>query len=262
MGNNGDASVLQEMLKLIEKKFDEKFEVLLGKIQESNSNLGAELHQATSAVEILKKENQEQKERISFLEKRLRKNNVVIFGTHCQDNNLLADTIINLNTLLNINLGETDIANIYRPKTQGKPPIILEFTRNLTKARVFEGIRQNSTKLKEAKVLIKHDLTKEEREVQKFLREKLGQARKQNKTAKITGTSLLVDGVKFSYQFLKSKEIENERKEELESDLESLYDSGKEDKILLEGGPKRKIAQSPSILRTTRQTQKKKKDNY
>lgn len=271
MGSDGDGNVLREMLKYIEKKFDEKFEILLGRIDESNSKLRTKLCKATSAIETLEKENQVQKERISLLEKKIRRNNIAIFGSDSQENNLLSCTIKTLNDLLNVNLNESEISNVYQPKTQGKAPIILEFTRYITKLKIFKAIKPNLAKLKESGIWIAHDLSKEEREIQTFLRKHLKEAKIQNKTAKIIGNNLIIDGTKYTYESLKTRELDADQTDE--SDLDSVFDSegSPVNKTIIEIGEnnvaintnepsiKPKAGHIPSVQRQTRQSHKKKK---
>lgn len=127
-------------------------------------------------------------------------------------------------------------------------------------------------KLREAKVWITHDLSKEDRQIQSYLRKKSGQARTQNKTTRIVGKNLFIDGTKFTYESLKAKESDTDQADE--SDLESVYDNGNDNNQEIksntnkgttgnydeDGSVKRKIVNSPSTLRTTRLTQKRLKD--
>lgn len=272
MGSNGDGNVLREMLKHIEKKFDEKFEILLNRIDENNSKLRTELCKATSAIETLEKKNQVQKEKILILEKKIRRNNIAIFGSGCQKDNLLSCTINTLNDLLNVNINDSEISNIYQPITQGKAPIIVEFTRNITKLKIFAAIKPNLAKLKESGIWIAHDLSKEEREIQTFLRKHLKEAKIQNKTAKIVGNNLWINGNKHTYESLKSRELDTDKSDE--SDLESVFGSEESpgNKTIIKIGAnnvttntneevsiKPSIGHSPSLQRKTRQSHKKKK---
>lgn len=128
------------------------------------------------------------------------KNNIIVTGLRLDSSDLVQSTISQLNYLLDINLSEQDINNIYR-LGKNKPEVKIEFLSYLTKTKVITKRR----KLKGTKVYINEDLCEEDRRDSKILRKHLNLARQKNCRAYIRSGCLFVDGEKFSVQQLKDQ---------------------------------------------------------
>lgn len=147
----------------------------------------------------------------SFLERKIRKNNIIIFGLNPQKENLIANTIKTLNQLLEVNLSKSDINNIYTVGYKNKLPVVIEFLSFLTKTEIFKNV----SKLRGTGISITHDLPVEDRKEQKILHFHLKHAREQKLQAKISGKKLIIDNNLFTIEQLQQLEIisENESTE-------------------------------------------------
>lgn len=249
-----------ELLNILAQKIDDKFNFLSKSIEDSTANINKKLMIATKTILNLKKNNQDLRERVINLENKIRRNNIAVFGLESDKNNLLESSISKLNTALKVQvLSKSDISNIYWPQNKSSnTPVIFELITNFKKLEVFGKIKESLESLKEAKVFITNDLSYEERQVRKFLKEKQIELKKDNKDAKITGRALIVDGQKIHYKELLQTEVDYS-----ESDLESVseYETELLKEIANENDTtdlkKRKSIHSP-LHRVTRYSKKKK----
>nr|CAI5843840.1 unnamed protein product [Callosobruchus analis] len=183
---------------------------------------------------------------VKQIERKLRRNNIVIFGLQIKNkDNLLLETLDELKNLLSIDLTPGDINNIFQVDTE-KSPIILEFISLLKKQLVFKQVQ----KLKGTGVAIANDQSHEDRQLQKELVHHLKQAKQQNLHARIRGTRLEVSNRLYTIDELKS--IENgtfeDSADEVDGDDGSAPDChhAQQDKIQEEKKRKRaKLQYSP-----------------
>ena len=126
-GNNGGDMTVQQLFEWLQKSQNEQTEKLTSEIAKS--------------LEDNKKQNKKNEKHIGrlyqnylSLERKKRKNNIIIFGLVTETEHILNNTIDKVNSLLNVNIKKTDINNIY---TIGKNPqkrgILIEFISFLTK---------------------------------------------------------------------------------------------------------------------------------
>lgn len=220
----------KQLLDLLVQKIDERFDSLVVNIRDENKQLRQEVCKAKLAIDGLKKENYELQDRVLLLEKKVRRNNIAVFGLNVDKGNLLPNALIQLNTVLDIEITKNDISNIYRPKNGTKVPVIIEFTSGIKRAEVFSQIKHRSQNLKQEKIFIANDMSREEREVQKFLKSECEKAKRQNRTARISGGKLFVDGKVYRHDYLQEKQSSDE--DGLNTDCEEHVESEEE----LEGG--------------------------
>src|SRR3978361_476894 len=82
----------------------------------------------TKQLEETSEDIKELKDRCLFLERKTRKNNVVIFGLDNVSNTDLAGaTLLKLNGILGLNFSISDVSNVYKIGRSEKPPVIVEF---------------------------------------------------------------------------------------------------------------------------------------
>lgn len=214
-----------QLYEMLTKKIDEKFDTYMKHIQKENIKIKKTVERTKREVDRLKGENRELQDRVLLLEKRVRKNNVAIFGLKVREETLLDDFVNQVEQLLNITISTDDISSIYQPKSKNNPPIIVEFIRASKKAEIFRQIKPNIRKLKQARVYIANDLSKEERLIGKFLRGECERARRENKTAKIVKGQLIIDGDVYGYDSI----LQLENNSGGESDAETEYSEGEID---------------------------------
>lgn len=165
---------------------------------------------------LLKLEN-----RSIFLERKIRKNNIVIFGIEVREN-LLDNTLAKVNELLGTNLVKPDINNIYTLGKKPGSPVIIEFISFLKKAEIFQN-REKLRGLKGTNISIANDLCEEDRRNEKILRKHLKEAIQKNIPAKLKGYKLEIDGKLYSVSDLEDVGSDSQQGSD-ESDCESTDD--------------------------------------
>lgn len=127
-----------------------------------------------------------------FLERKLRKNNIVLFGLSVDDTTSLAQlTLDKINALFGLNFTTDDINNIYQIGKGKERPIIVEFVSFLKKSKIF-SCPQKLNALKDTGISLANDLCPEDRQTHSELRRHLKQIRSQGHEAKIVGFKLRV----------------------------------------------------------------------
>lgn len=158
-----------------------------------------------------------------FFERKIRKNNIVVFGIEVQEN-LLDNTLTKINELLGTNLVEADINNIYTLGKKPGSPVIIEFISFLKKAEIFKN-REKLRDLKGTNISIANDLCEEDRRNEKILRKHLKEAIQKNIPAKLKGYKLEIDGKLYSVSDLEDAASDSHPSSD-ESDCESTDDDG------------------------------------
>lgn len=174
-------------------------------------------HLVTNKLENQNRELEILKNRCIQLERKIRKNNVLIFGMkNTTDNkNLFNDTQQMLSNILGVNITVNDINNIYKIGDNEKAPVIVEFISYLKKITLFEN-KEKFKKLKEHGLAIVNDLCVEDREENNILRKHLKNARSQNLDARIFKHKLIINAKSFTVEYLKKLENSGETSEEEE----------------------------------------------
>lgn len=107
-------------------------------IEASETRLLLKLEEAHHKIINLESENTFLKNKIESLDRENRKNNIAIFGLlQPKESTLNEENLCNqLNTLLGLNLRETDIANLYPPSKNIRGPIRIKLTNNHKKNNI------------------------------------------------------------------------------------------------------------------------------
>lgn len=263
-------NTLKTLLDLLTEKIDgldNKFRELNANILDVKADLNTQLNSERAKIAELEEENKQLNKRLEILENRVRKNNIAVFGLQInqEGDNILETSIAQLNNLLNVGIEASDVVNIYHTRGKPKNPVIIEFVRRLKKIEIFKAIKGNTEGLKRAKVFIANDLTREEREIQRLLREKCKEAKASNKSARIVGNNLIIDGQKFTCESLLSSDNSSEGAVSDDEGNEFINGQNTGPNIRLEGTAastrnKKKIAKTPSPrYRLTRAATKKRR---
>ncbi|CAH1153973.1 unnamed protein product [Phaedon cochleariae] len=165
------------------------------------------VHDIEVKLELLESENKELKVEVETAKRKLKNNNLVIFGIEEKDDaettNIVKQT---LQDKLNIRLEDTDINNTYRigkRNTSAKRPIILELVRNIKKQEIL----RNCGKLKGTDIAVSHDLTTKEREEKKVLYKYYKEAKGNKCETTLLKNKLIINGVSYKYEDL-TKEVD------------------------------------------------------
>ncbi|XP_050515097.1 uncharacterized protein PF3D7_1120000-like [Diabrotica virgifera virgifera] len=179
----------KENIKEMRELFSE-YREMIGILKEENKTMKEEIQELNKRVMSLEKAN----ETMEQLEKNSKRNNIVISGLKIEENKekqkeviktFIKDTLkiesnITKVTKINESMCIAEIAN-YEKKT--------EIMRNKYKLKEISG----------SPVYIKHDLTKQERKVQKLLTEKANEERRLNKNVKIGYQKITINGKTFKW---------------------------------------------------------------
>lgn len=207
MGENdlSNKQILDTLLNAIKEEGKANKEELKREIKEETQILLQKLEKNTSNIDKLTQQYIALENRYINFERIIRKNNIIIFGLNVPTGtNLLHFTLNKLQHLLGVQLQETDINNVYQLKSDGTPPIKVEFVTFLKKDLIIKNCR----KLKGTKIFISQDLCPEDRKDQKVLNDHLKIARSKNYLAKIKGKKLEINGESYTIEQLRQTEIE------------------------------------------------------
>lgn len=166
---------------------------------EIKTEIKGSIKEVTYEINKLKDQVQELETRCLLLERKSRKNNIVIFGLEVKQNDLVEKTVNTINDLFQINLIQSELNNVYKIGGKDTAPIIVEFKSFLRKSEVFKDPSKLKL-LKESSISVANDLCKEDRETQKILRKHMREAIRDGKQARIRGNKLEIEGDIFTVQ--------------------------------------------------------------
>lgn len=155
-------------------------------------------------VVALEETNKLLKERVYITEKKLKRNNIIIFGLQENENVPLLDIIKNFfEEKLNVQLLNADIDDVYRIgrklANSSQRPIVVRLASNLKKRGIFNNIRL----LKDTGISVADDLTEREREERKLLNQHCRIAKSKGYSAKQRGNKLIINGKWYTYEDLR-----------------------------------------------------------
>lgn len=201
---------------------DADIRVLLNTIINQNNDIKKDIEQIKSdiatqcqkidnigcKVVTLENENKELNKKLIIVERKLKTNNIIIFGIEENILDLLSFVKKIIIETLEVKITDLEINNIYRigqKSTNKLRPVKLELVTNLKKQEIFREV----SKLKNTGIVFSNDLLPQEREEQKVLRYHLKTAREKQYNAKIVKNKLVINGDTYSYEDLKKQEQEN-----------------------------------------------------
>lgn len=151
------------------------------------------------------------------LERKVRKNNIVVFGLEVTKHVDLSEFVVQkINELLDVNITVDDINNIYKPGndvTNVKLPIVIEFRSFQLKNVVMKNLK----KLKGKKVYISNDMCEEDRNTHTLLVKYMKKAIAGKHKAQIKGDKLIVNGMGYTLRQLESENFFVQPESNLES---------------------------------------------
>lgn len=191
-------------------------------------------------IEKIEKQVQELQLQYLTLERKSRKNNIVIFGLETSKDNLLNDTLQKLNNLMHISLTRSDVNNIYTVgKEEDKQGILVQFTNYFAKQEVFKNVGE--LKNQDQKISIVNDLCVQDQKTHKKLIKHLKEAKEKNQKARIVGHKLEINGETFS-----AEELDLESENDSDDEENKIEKKGKNET----GGETKKKNQRPKKKNT------------
>ncbi|CAH1106164.1 unnamed protein product [Psylliodes chrysocephalus] len=156
MGNDKSIEDLYKLLSCLNTKIDNA--------QETLNDIKSEVSGLSAKIVKLEEENITLKNQIKSLDRRLRKNNLVVFGLETKDASL---SLQKLSQILEVPLDLSHFNNIYFiPNKNNQVILKLELNSYLIKTKIFGSLN----KLKNTKMYITNDLNAKDQLTQKTLR--------------------------------------------------------------------------------------------
>lgn len=195
MHENDNKDEFQKLIDEIKKNRTE----LKNYIEASEVRILLKIEELNVKVKILEKENEGLKNKVEYLERSLKKNSILIYGLDIEENYTINHICGKLSKLLEISISPQDI-NCFSSLNIPKHPIKLDLISNSKKKEIFK----NCKKLKGTNVGISNDLTYNQRQDYKILREHLTIAR-QNKDKKsfIKNNKLYIEDEEYTVDSLR-----------------------------------------------------------
>lgn len=203
-------------------------EIIEGLLEAANKKQNAELNQLINAsfAEVdkkLKRANERikrlEKDRL-FQERRLRRNNVVLFGIEAGEGDLAEFVLSKIDSLLGIKFKKSEVNNIYKIGRNPRSPIVVEFVSFYSKLSIFSE-KERLKNLKGTGITLANDLCKQDRIDRKVLVKHLIEARQKNIPARIRGYRLEIQGQLYTASQLEQNGEESEVEYETVEDSES-----------------------------------------
>lgn len=186
-----DDKTVQNILEKIENSKTE----IKSSIQASESNILLELENLKFKIRTLERENVSLRDKVDRLERKSNENNIVVFGWTEPNDDITSDFICNeLNNLLGVEIGRSDINNFYCLGKKSNRPVKIEFVSYLKKI----GVIRHCKKLRGSGIAIRDDLTEQQRNEYRVLRGYLIEQREKGETCHIRGNKLVVNNKEYT----------------------------------------------------------------
>lgn len=196
---------MKELFDKLNTSLNEKTAEIRNEFTQQIENIKKEIHSVVTSCQEknreLENKNKELQQRVIHLERRTRKNNLVLFGIK-QDTelNLLQSVIEIFRSPLEVNVEESDLSHVYR--INNKNIVVVEFISYQKKLLVFD----NARKLKGTGISISTDQCLEDREQHKLLLKHREIARGKGQTAYIKTGKLYISNKPYTAEELKRQE--------------------------------------------------------
>lgn len=186
------------MIQLTNEELLNKLETLIKATNKISEEIEAIKCSLTSRIDKVEEGCRKIENKITTIERRNRRNNIVIFGVRASADNLLKVTLDKLNGIFELQLSERDIDNVYIIGI--KNTIIVEFVSYLKKLSVL----QNCRKLKGTGISIADDLCPEDQKIRTELYGYLKRARANNLNAYVRGQKLYINNIPHTLEELQT----------------------------------------------------------
>ena len=199
----------------LDGKITETKEELKEQIREVKDEINFVKYKYENKILDLEQENRILKSNLIQIERRVRKNNIIIFGIEEIQQNIIEDVAKILTELLNIEISSADINDAYtigKSKNKNGKPIIVEFISYQKKISVLKEAKT----LKGNKIFIAHDQCPEDQTTRKTLYKHLKDARAKGQQAYIKGNRLIIDSEAYTVENLESANLKSSSEEEEE----------------------------------------------
>lgn len=177
-----------------------------GDINTIKQDLNSTTQKLENKIKELETENSVLKARFLSTERKIRKNNCLIFGVKINEEASTLEAVLKVfHEKLGVAISERDINNCYQLKHIREKPILLEFISYLKKGEIYN----NLSKLKNTGIYFSDDLVYEDRQERKQLLEYMKKAKSNNLHTKIKKNKLLIAGETYTLTDLKNLDSED-----------------------------------------------------
>lgn len=196
-------------LNILLKEIRDTREELRNLISASEAKILLKVEGLNEKVRKLEQENAELKNTVERLDKLSRKRNIVVYGIGGKAGEVsVEDICTKLNTLLGTSIVGEQIEDVYPLGRADDSPLKVEFLHHSTKTKVLK----NCGRLKGTRVIVAHDLTRNQRENIRILRGHLHREKSAGKRCYIKGEKLVVNGKSLSVNDVLRLEVEGNRR--------------------------------------------------
>lgn len=178
-------------------------------INSSETRLLKKLEESNHRITLLETENTELKEKLEYLDRENRSKSLIIFGLNKSYKDITLKFITEkIDHLLGVKLKEDQISNFFALGKTNSAPLKIELTSAIKKKEII----QNKKKLRGTGFSISEDLTLNQREHYKQLKENLVEIKQSGKykNSYIKGIHLVLDGKKHTLEDLSDIESKSE----------------------------------------------------
>ncbi|CAH0559663.1 unnamed protein product [Brassicogethes aeneus] len=201
---------MKELFQNITTNFEQKTEdvkkTLKSEFTKFKEEINVKIKNYEDKIEQLETDNTTLKRQVLTLERKSRKNNIVIFGLNTVTPTNIIEEVLKLfkETLL-VPISEQDLSHIYTIGKSAEKPIVVEFISFYKKLAVIK----NCYKLKNTNIAISQDQCPEDQENTKILRKYKKEAEEKGEKATIKFNSLKIEDKVYSIRELQAKKDTN-----------------------------------------------------
>lgn len=201
---------IENLFSKLNTNINEKSSEIREELKKQINDLKADVISTTNNLEKkiieLEAENKTLKQNVIHLERRVRKNNLIIFGISVEEPNLTTSVLKIFNDIgVTIEVG--DLNDVYRITTTNSNPVVVEFISYQQKLLVLKNVH----KLKGKNIFVAKDLSIEDRKKNKILLHHQKQARAKGELAYIKGEKLYIGNQPYTINQLENPETDDDQ---------------------------------------------------
>lgn len=214
MENTGSDITNNELLKQLLGSIKDEGEQIRRELKKElkleNKKIIDKIDSCCRSINELEEKIKQLESRSKYFDKKLRKNNILVFGLQVAANADLVNVVLEkLKKLTGIEISINDINNLFTIPVGTKTAIKIEFVSYLKKNLILKS----GYKLKGTNISFAQDLSFEDRQERRFLKKHQQIARSKNYFAKIRGQKLIVNNEIYSIEQLKKFDLEDDTNE-------------------------------------------------
>lgn len=184
MGSDDFTEAQKKYLETLLKKYSES---VCKDIKNELDEVKADFMIYRNKVEELEEENRELKKTIAQIDRKTRRNNLILHGIRADERELEEVAVQTFRECLEVDILGDHITDICRLGRSESSPILVEIKNNKLRRNIF----RNAGKLKNTGISISPDYTVEERRNRKLLVEQMKRARERGEDIYIRGNKLV-----------------------------------------------------------------------